>query len=44
MDSVVSLEGRMFPVEVCYVKRPIDDYCEAAVQTVFDIHLRVRIL
>ncbi|EIW69555.1 ATP-dependent RNA helicase DDX35 [Tremella mesenterica] len=37
---IVSLEGRMFPVEVCYLKQPCDDYCAAAVQTVFDIHLR----
>lgn len=38
---VVSLEGRMFPVEVCYLKEPCADYTQAAVQTVFDIHLRV---
>lgn len=31
----------MFPVEVCYLKEPCSDYAEAAVQTVFDIHLRV---
>ncbi|OWZ35392.1 ATP-dependent RNA helicase DDX35 [Cryptococcus neoformans AD2-60a] len=37
---IVSLEGRMFPVEVCYLKEPCADYTQAAVQTVFDIHLR----
>ncbi|ODN84690.1 hypothetical protein L202_00583 [Cryptococcus amylolentus CBS 6039] len=37
---VVSLEGRMFPVEVCYLKEPCSDYTEAAVQTVFDIHMK----
>ncbi|OCF39888.1 ATP-dependent RNA helicase DDX35 [Kwoniella heveanensis CBS 569] len=37
---IVSLEGRMFPVEVCYLKEPCSDYAEAAVQTVFDIHMR----
>lgn len=31
----------MYPVEVCYLKEPCVDYCEAAVQTVFDIHLKV---
>jgi ATP-dependent RNA helicase DDX35 len=40
-STVVSLEGRMYPVEVCYLKEPCLDYCEAAVQTVFDIHLKV---
>jgi len=38
---VVSLEGRMFPVEVCYLKGPVVDYCEAAVETVFNIHMKV---
>ncbi|OCF55267.1 ATP-dependent RNA helicase DDX35 [Kwoniella mangroviensis CBS 10435] len=37
---IVSLEGRMFPVEVCYLKEPCSDYAEAAVQTVFDIHMK----
>jgi hypothetical protein len=31
----------MFPVEVCYVKEPVADYCQAVVDTVFGIHLRV---
>ncbi|WVW83262.1 hypothetical protein I302_105281 [Kwoniella bestiolae CBS 10118] len=38
--TIVSLEGRMFPVEVCYLKEPCSDYAEAAVQTVFDIHMK----
>ncbi|KAK4689933.1 ATP-dependent RNA helicase DDX35, partial [Tremellales sp. Uapishka_1] len=37
---VVSLEGRMFPVEVCYLKEPCSDYCQAAIETVFNIHMR----
>ncbi|CAD6584234.1 MAG: hypothetical protein TREMPRED_003776 [Tremellales sp. Tagirdzhanova-0007] len=37
---VVSLEGRMFPVEVCYLRAPCVDYVEAAIQTVFDIHMK----
>ena len=39
--SVVSLEGRMFPVEVCYLKEACVDYTEAAIQTVFSIHMKV---
>jgi ATP-dependent RNA helicase DDX35 len=31
----------MFPVEVCYLKEPVMDYCEAAVETVFNIHMKV---
>ncbi|KAL1411224.1 hypothetical protein Q8F55_002175 [Vanrija albida] len=37
---IVSLEGRMFPVEVCYRKEPVVDYVQAAVDTVYDIHLK----
>ncbi|KAF8458815.1 P-loop containing nucleoside triphosphate hydrolase protein [Terfezia claveryi] len=37
---VISLEGRMFPVDILYLEDPTDDYVEKAVQTVFDIHLR----
>ncbi|BEJ09885.1 hypothetical protein CcaverHIS641_0608000 [Cutaneotrichosporon cavernicola] len=37
---IVSIEGRMFPVEVAYLKEPIVDYVQAAVDTVFNIHLK----
>lgn len=37
---MVSLEGRMFPVEVCYLREPTSDYVESTVQTVFDIHMK----
>ncbi|KAL7422216.1 hypothetical protein Q5752_002862 [Cryptotrichosporon argae] len=37
---IVSLEGRMFPVEVCYLKEPCVDYVQTAIDTVFDIHLK----
>ncbi|GHJ87867.1 hypothetical protein NliqN6_4269 [Naganishia liquefaciens] len=37
---IVSLEGRMFPVETAYLEKPISNYVEAAVQTVFDIHMK----
>lgn len=39
---VVSLEGRMYPVETAYLEEPVANYVEAAVQTVFDIHMKVR--
>lgn len=32
----------MFPVEVAYLKEPCSDYAAQAVQTVWDIHLKVR--
>jgi ATP-dependent RNA helicase DDX35 len=41
IHSVVSLEGRMYPVETAYLEKPISNYVEAAVQTVFDIHMKV---
>lgn len=31
----------MFPVEVAYLKEPCVDYVQAAVDTVFNIHLKV---
>lgn len=31
----------MFPVEVCYLKEPSVDYVQTAVDTVFNIHLKV---
>lgn len=31
----------MFPVEVCYLKDPAVDYVQMAVDTVFNIHLKV---
>ncbi|KAJ9119855.1 hypothetical protein QFC24_005569 [Naganishia onofrii] len=37
---VVSLEGRMYPVETAYLEQPVSNYVEAAVQTVFDIHMK----
>lgn len=31
----------MFPVEVAYLKEPVADYVQTAVDTVFNIHLKV---
>lgn len=32
----------MYPVETAYLEEPVANYVEAAVQTVFDIHMKVR--
>lgn len=35
---IISLEGRMYPVDVLFLENPAEDYVERAVKTVFDIH------
>ena len=36
--KIISLEGRMFPVDILYLDEPPEDYVERSVKTVFDIH------
>lgn len=36
--QAISLDGRLFPVDVLYLEEPAEDYVERAVKTVFDIH------
>ncbi|KZL80686.1 helicase associated domain-containing protein [Colletotrichum incanum] len=36
--AIISLEGRMFPVDTLYLDSPAEDYVEKAISTVFDIH------
>ncbi|KAI0048245.1 P-loop containing nucleoside triphosphate hydrolase protein [Auriscalpium vulgare] len=36
--TVVSLEGRAYPVEIAYLKEPTSDYVREAVHTVLSIH------
>lgn len=38
--SIISLEGRMYPVDLLYLESPAEDYVERSVKTVFDIHLQ----
>ncbi|KAI2471802.1 P-loop containing nucleoside triphosphate hydrolase protein [Annulohypoxylon bovei var. microspora] len=38
IGSIVSLEGRMYPVDILYLEAPAEDYVEKAISTVFDIH------
>lgn len=40
--TIISLEGRMYPVDTLYTEEPLADYVEGAIQTVFDIHTKVR--
>jgi ATP-dependent RNA helicase DDX35 len=42
--SVISLEGRTYPVDVMYLDEPSEDYIETALKTVLDIHLKVQII
>ncbi|KAF8321627.1 P-loop containing nucleoside triphosphate hydrolase protein [Clavulina sp. PMI_390] len=39
-SAIVSLEGRMFPVEVAYLQEPTSDYVKEAVRVVWGIHLQ----
>lgn len=39
--TVVSLEGRMYPVEVAYLQEPTADYVRKAAETVWNIHMQV---
>lgn len=36
--QAISLDGRMFPVDILYLEEPTEDYLERAIKTVFDIH------
>jgi ATP-dependent RNA helicase DDX35 len=38
--AAISLEGRTFPVDVMYLDQPAEDYIEAALKTVLDIHTK----
>ncbi|KAL8739023.1 MAG: hypothetical protein Q9181_000305 [Wetmoreana brouardii] len=38
VGEIISLEGRMYPVDVLFLEEPAEDFVEKAVKTVFDIH------
>lgn len=38
--TIISLEGRMYPVDILYLDEPVSNYVEKTIQTVFDIHTR----
>ena len=39
--TIVSLEGRMYPVEVVYLQEPTEDYVAEAVRVVWGLHMQV---
>ncbi|KAB5582652.1 P-loop containing nucleoside triphosphate hydrolase protein [Coniochaeta sp. 2T2.1] len=38
VGTIISLEGRTYPIDVLYLESPAEDYVEKAISTVFDIH------
>ncbi|PYI18746.1 ATP dependent RNA helicase [Aspergillus japonicus CBS 114.51] len=40
VGRIISLEGRMYPVDMLFLESPAEDYVERSVKTVFDIHLQ----
>ena len=36
--KIISLEGRTYPIDILYLQDPAEDYLEASVKTIFDIH------
>lgn len=38
IGRIMTLGGRMYPVEIEYLEEPTEDYQERAIKTVFDIH------
>lgn len=38
VGSIISLEGRTYPIDVLYLESPAEDYVEKTISTVFDIH------
>lgn len=38
VGRIISLEGRMYPVDTLFLESPAEDYVERSVKTIFDIH------
>lgn len=38
IGTIVSLEGRTYPIDTLYLESPAEDYTEKAIDVVFDIH------
>ena len=38
IGTIVSLEGRTYPIDILYLEAPTENYAEAAIDTVFNIH------
>ena len=39
--TIISLEGRMYPVQLAYIDEPIPDYVQSAAQLAWSINLQV---
>ena len=39
VGTIISLEGRTYPIDILYLESPAEDYVEKAISTVFDIHM-----
>lgn len=39
--KIISLEGRSYPTDILYLEKPTDNYVDKAVETIFNIHLKV---
>lgn len=42
--TVISLEGRMYPVEIAYLEEPATDYVKTAVEVAWKVNLQVRLV
>lgn len=42
IGTIVSLEGRTYPIDILYLETPAEDYVEKAISVVFDIHTQER--
>ncbi|KAK0385851.1 hypothetical protein NLU13_7028 [Sarocladium strictum] len=40
IGTIVSLEGRTYPIDILHLETPAENYVERAVDTVFDIHMQ----
>ncbi|KAI0025682.1 P-loop containing nucleoside triphosphate hydrolase protein [Xylariomycetidae sp. FL0641] len=38
--SIISLEGRTYPIDILYLETPSEDYVEKAVSTAFEVHTK----
>lgn len=38
VGQIITLEGRMYPVDILFLDEPAENYVEKAVKTIFDIH------
>jgi ATP-dependent RNA helicase DDX35 len=41
--TIISLEGRMYPVEVAYLQEPTPDYVRKAAEVAWEINLQVSL-